>query len=57
MCEFKRSQYLKEFEEFGRALDNFLITVAEEVGIYKLLNLLTKGINNLCKIKKNFLGS
>lgn len=34
--------YCKAREEFAKALDNLGKTVAEELGIYKLLDILTK---------------
>ena len=36
---------LKEYEEFDKAWNNFITTVAEEIGIYKVLNLLTKWLD------------
>lgn len=47
--EFQRPQ---EHEEFDKALNNFITTVARELGIYKLLDLLTKWLEKRNETKR-----
>ena len=45
LCESKKSQHQTEYEEFQYVLNNFINVVAEEVGLYKILDKLTEWLN------------
>lgn len=42
----------KEYKEFQEAWDNFVMIVAKELGIYRLLDLLTKWLMKIEKKKR-----